>query len=105
MKHQDKLSFITDDQAEQMGADMAIQFMLATLFQIVSEMADEPRGFRTDVHRELTDLMAAYKLPPMPEDAERKVRAAAGKVLDCTMLYRSNKPQPGRYYGARRDPA
>jgi hypothetical protein len=27
MKHQDKLSFITDDQAEQMGADMAIQFM------------------------------------------------------------------------------
>ena len=64
MKHQDKLSFITDDQAEQMGADMAIQFMLATLFQIVSEMADEPRGFRTDVHRELTDLMAAYKLPP-----------------------------------------
>ena len=86
MKHQDKLSFITDDQAEQMGADMAIQFMLATLFQIVSEMADEPRGFRTDVHRELTDLMAAYKLPPMPEDAERKVRAAAGKILDGIMM-------------------
>ena len=86
MKHQNKHSFITDDQAEQMGADMAIQFVLATLFQIVSEMADEPRGFRTDVHRELTDLMAAYKLPPMPEDAERKVRAAAGKILDGIMM-------------------
>jgi hypothetical protein len=86
MKHQNKLSFITDDQAEQMGADMAIQFMLATLFQLVSEMADDPRGFRTDVHRELTDLMATYELPPMPEDAERKVRAAAGKILDGIMM-------------------
>ncbi|XSC43399.1 hypothetical protein ACF1BQ_036275 [Bradyrhizobium sp. RDT10] len=86
MKHQDKLSFITDDQAEQMGADMAIQFMLATLFQLVSEMADNPRGLRSEVHRELTDLMATYKLPPMPEDAERKVRAAAGKILDGIMM-------------------
>ena len=82
MKHQDTRSFITDDQAEQMGADMAIQFMLMTLFQLLSEMADDPRGFRTDVHRELTDLVASYKLPLMPEDTERKVRAAAGKMLD-----------------------
>ena len=86
MKHQDKLSFITDDQAEQMGADMAIQFMLATLFQLVSEMADDPRSFRTHIHRELTDLIASYKLPPMAEDAERKVRAAAGKILDGIMM-------------------
>jgi hypothetical protein len=86
MKHQDRLSFITDDQAEQMGADMAIQFMLITLFQLVSEMADDPRGFRTDVHRELTDLVESHKLPPMPEDTERKVRAAAGKILDGIMM-------------------
>jgi hypothetical protein len=82
MKHQDTRSFITDDQAEQMGADMAMQFMLATLFQLVSEMADDPHGLRTDVHRELTDLVASYKLPPMPEDTERKLRAAARKILD-----------------------
>ena len=86
MKHQDKLSFITDDQAERMGAHMAIQFMLATLFQLVSEMADDPHGFRTHVHGELTDLILTYKLPPMPEDAERKVRAAAGKILDGIMM-------------------
>jgi hypothetical protein len=86
MKHQDRLSFITDDQAEQMGADMAMQFMLATLFQLVSEMADDPRGFRTDVHRELTDLVASYKLPPMPENTERKVRAAAGRIFDGIMM-------------------
>ncbi|XIA62366.1 hypothetical protein ACFIOY_22535 [Bradyrhizobium sp. TZ2] len=86
MKHQDKLSFITDDQAEQMGADMAIQFMVATLFQLLSEMADDPHGFRTDVHRELTDLVATYKLPPMPEDTERRVRAAASKILHGIMM-------------------
>ena len=86
MKHQNTWSFITADQAEQMGADMAIQFMLMTLFQLLSEMADDPRGFRTDIHRELTDLVASYKLPPMPGDTERKVRAAAGKILDGIVM-------------------
>jgi hypothetical protein len=86
MKHQDTHSFITHDQAEQMGADMAIQFMLVTLFQLVSEMAEDPHGFRTVVHSELTHLVASYKLPPMPEDTERRVRAAAGKILDGIMM-------------------
>jgi hypothetical protein len=86
MKHQDKLSFITDDHAEQMGADMAIQFMLMMLCQLVSEMADDPRGLRSDVHRELGDLVATYRLPPMPADAEQKVRAAARQFLDGIML-------------------
>ena len=86
MKHQNQLSFITDDQAEHMGADMAIQFMLVMLFQLVSEMADDPRGFRLDVHKELTDLVATYKLPPMPEAATRKIRASAGKILNGIMM-------------------
>jgi len=86
MKHQDQLSFVTDDQAEQMGADMAIEFMLMTLFQIVSEMADDPRGFRSDVHKELADLVATYKLPPMPEATVRKIRASVGKILDGIMM-------------------
>ena len=58
MKHQNQTSFITDDQAEQMGADMAIQFMLMMLFQVVSEIADDPRGLRLDVHEELSELIA-----------------------------------------------
>ena len=91
MKHQGGHSFITDDQAEQMGADMAIQFMLMTLFQIVSEMADDPRGFRSDVYKQLTDLVATYKLPPMPEATARKIRASAGKILDGIMM-RSFEP-------------
>ena len=86
MKQPNQTSFITDDQAEQMGADMAIQFMLMMLFQLVSEMADDPRGFRTDVHRELAELVATYKLPLMEVDTERKIRAAAGKILDGIMM-------------------
>jgi hypothetical protein len=86
MKHQNQNSFIADDHAEHMGADMAIQFMLMMLFQLVSEMADDPRGFRTDVHRELAELVATYKLPLMDVDTERKVRAAAGKILDGIMM-------------------
>jgi hypothetical protein len=86
MRHQNQTSFITDDQAEHMGADMAIQFMLMMLFQLVSEMADDPRGFRADVHRELAELIATYKLPSMDVDTERKVRAAASKILDGIML-------------------
>ena len=85
MKQPNQTSFITDDQAEQMGADMAIQFMLMMLFQLVSEMADNPRGLRADLHRE-TDLVVTYKLPSMPADAELKIRAAARKILDGIML-------------------
>jgi hypothetical protein len=86
MKHQHKLSFVTDDQAEQMGADMAIQFMLMTLFEIVSGMDDDPRGFRSDVHKELSDLVATYKLPAMPEATAGKIRASAGKILNGIMM-------------------
>src|SRR5712671_5743473 len=90
MKHQDQLSFITDDQAEQMGADMAIQFMLMTLFQIVSGMADDPRGFRSDVHKELSDLVAAYKLPPMPEATkDRAFKPDPGVVPDSEVCEKS----------------
>jgi hypothetical protein len=39
-----------------MGADMAIRFMLMMLFQMVL-MADDPRGLRSDVHKELCELV------------------------------------------------
>lgn len=74
MKHQNQTSFVTDDHAEHMGADMAIQFMLMMLFQIVSEMAHDPRGFRADVHRELAELVATYKLLSMDVEGSSRCR-------------------------------
>ena len=65
-----------------------------TLFQIVSEMADDARGFRSDVHEELADLVATYKLPARPEDTERKIRCAAGKVLDSILIRSFDQTSP-----------
>src|SRR6266478_1970911 len=79
-------NFWESEEAEHMGADMAIQFMLMTLFQIVSQMTEDPRGFRSDIHKELTGLVATYALPPMAEATERKIRAAAGRILDGIVM-------------------
>jgi hypothetical protein len=76
----------TNHHVDQMGADIAIQFMLMTLFRVVSEMADDPAGFRSDVHKALVDLAATYTLPSLPEGAEPKIRAAAKRVIDGVML-------------------
>ncbi len=92
MKHQSQFSFATDAETERMGADMAIQFMLMTLFQMVSEMAEDPRGLRADVHKEVAGLVADYKMPPMPKDSERKIKAAAKKILDNLMLRSVERP-------------
>jgi hypothetical protein len=71
---------------DQMGADIAIQFMLMTVFRIVSEMAEDPVGFRSDVHNALVDLASTYRLPPLPDGAEPKIRAAAKRIIDGVML-------------------
>jgi len=76
----------TDHHVDQMGADLAIQFMLMTLFRVMSEMAEDPTGFRSDVHLALVDLAATYKLPPLPEGAEPKIRAAAKRIIDGVIL-------------------
>jgi hypothetical protein len=86
MKHERESSFGTNAYVERMGAEMAIQFMLMTLFQILSQMVEDPHGFRVDVHSQLVDLAATYKLPPMPKDEEAKVRTAAKIVIDGLTL-------------------
>jgi hypothetical protein len=43
MKHERETAFCTAEHVERMGAEMAMQFMLMTLFQILSQMADDPR--------------------------------------------------------------
>jgi hypothetical protein len=96
MKDQAKHSFMADGQAERMGADMAIQFLLMTLFQIVSEMADDARGFRSDVHKELACLVATYKLPAMPEETEQKTRSAARRVLDSILMRSFDQTSPSK---------
>jgi hypothetical protein len=49
-------------------------------------VADDPRGLRLEIHEELCELIATYRFPPMPENAARKVKASAMKILDGIML-------------------
>lgn len=86
MKHQDRGAFITDNDVDRMGAEMAMQFMLMTLFQVITDMADDPQSFRETVHEQLVDLVATYKLPPMPDEVAKRVRATATKMLDGLVL-------------------
>jgi hypothetical protein len=48
--------------------------------------SEDPAGFRAEVHKALIDLTATYKLPPLPGDADPKIRAAAKKIIDGVML-------------------
>lgn len=44
------------------------------------------RAACAEVHEELCELVASYKLPPMPGDVARKIKASAAKILDGIML-------------------
>jgi len=68
-----------------MGADMAIQFMLMMLFQIVSQITEDPAGFRSHVHKELIGLVTAYEWPPMLECGFRFIPAGFSDVKPATV--------------------
>ncbi|MDB5577802.1 MAG: hypothetical protein JWR80_2978 [Bradyrhizobium sp.] len=56
---------------QQLGVDMANNFMLMTLFSLVADMAEDPDGFRTDVKKALLDLTDDYNLAGVaPETAK-----------------------------------
>lgn len=47
---------------QQLGVDMANNFMLMTLFSLVADMADDPGDFRNGVKKALLDLTDGYNL-------------------------------------------
>jgi hypothetical protein len=48
---------------QQLGVDMANNFMLMTLFSLLADMADDADLFRSNVKEALFDLTENYKLP------------------------------------------
>jgi hypothetical protein len=75
----------TEQHVAPMGADLAIQLMLATLFRIVADLADDPNLFLSEVRNTLNDLAASHPLPQLPADAEKEVRDAAQTVIAGVM--------------------
>jgi hypothetical protein len=83
----------TDPRVSQIGADMAIQFMLITLFRMVAEMSENPSELLGDVRVALYDLAATYTLRPMPAAEEQAIREAAKAVITGVMA-NAGAPQP-----------
>ena len=66
---------------QQLGVDMANNFMLMTLFSLVADMAEDPDGFRTDVRKALLDLTDDYNLAGIAPETAKEARAAAKQVI------------------------
>jgi hypothetical protein len=68
-------------EGQQLGVDMANNFMLMTLFSIVADMAEDPDGFRTDVKKALLALADDYKLPGVAPETAKEARDAARQII------------------------
>jgi hypothetical protein len=66
---------------QQLGMDMATNFMLITLFSLIADTAENPDGFRTDVKKALYDLTDNYNLPEITAEMAREARDAAKQVI------------------------
>jgi hypothetical protein len=66
---------------QQLGVDMANNFMLMTLFSLVADMAEDPDGFRTDVKKALLDLTDDYNLAGVAPKTAKEARAAAKQII------------------------
>jgi hypothetical protein len=73
---------MSKEQGQQLGIDMANNFMLMTLFSIVADMSENPEGFRADVKKALLDLTDDYNLPGIAPDTAREARKAAKQIIN-----------------------
>jgi len=72
-------------QSQQLGIDIANNFMLMTLFSIVAEMADDPERFRSDVKKELLDLIDDHKLSGIAPTTAGEARATAKQIISSIL--------------------
>jgi hypothetical protein len=66
---------------QQLGVDMAINFMLMTVFSLLADMAEDTDGFRTNVKQALFDLTDNYKVPGVAPEIVREAREAAKQII------------------------
>jgi hypothetical protein len=63
---------------QQLGMDMANNFMLMLLFSLIADMSENPDGFRTDV---LCDFADDYNCQGVPAEIAQEARDAAKQVI------------------------
>ena len=72
---------MSNEQGQQLGIDMANNFMLMTLFSIVADMAEDPDAFRSDVKKALLDLVEDYELKGGPSATAWEARETARRII------------------------
>jgi hypothetical protein len=77
-------------EGQQLGIDIANNFMLMTLFAILADTAENPEGFRADVKKALLNLVDDYNLSSIPPETAREVRDAAKQIISGILA--SGKP-------------
>jgi hypothetical protein len=67
---------------QQLGVDIATNFMLMTLFTLVADaVADSPDDFRTTVKKALFDLTDDYRLTGVDPEIAKEARDSAKRVI------------------------
>jgi hypothetical protein len=66
---------------QQLGVDMANNFMLMTLVSLLADGADDPNLFRSDVKKALSGLIDDYTLQGIDPDTARVARDTAKQVI------------------------
>jgi hypothetical protein len=75
----------TEQHVNQMGADLAIQLMLSTMFRFIADSTNDPDRTLTEIRTALLDLAASHALPELPAGDEETVRGAARTVITGVM--------------------
>jgi hypothetical protein len=88
---------MSKEQGQQLGIDMANNFMLMTLFSIVADMSEDPEGVRTFLRKELLDLTDSYNLPGISDD--REARDAAKQIINGILQARNRSTKIERSEG------
>jgi hypothetical protein len=76
-----KKELIMSTAGQQLGVDMANNFMLMTLFALIADMAENPDGFRTNVKEALYDLTDGYSLSGVAPEIAKEARDAAKLII------------------------
>jgi hypothetical protein len=70
---------------QQLGIDMANNFMLMTLFSLLADSSEDPVGFRADIKKALCDLTDDYKLSGVAPEIAKEARDAAKVVIGSVL--------------------
>jgi hypothetical protein len=81
---------MSKEHGQQIGIDMANNFMLMALFSILADMANDPERFRTDVRTARLNLTEDYDLPGIEPDVAKEARDTAKHIING--ILQSAKP-------------